>query len=235
MNGSCWETTPDGREGWLHLLLKRGYEVHIVDNVERGRAGFAPGIWTGDPLLRSMQEAWSLFRIGAAKDFENRHPFESQQFPVTAFDAFAKGFSPRWLTTSDMQVAAMTAVLDRLGLSLVICHSQGAEIAFRAHSENPTMVNGIIAIEPSYLAQDLDRLKNTPVVILQGDYLDTSSFWQGRADEWTAFIRKLKRRGAKADLVDTAKTVAPGGSHMLMMDHHNQGCLKAGLAECNGL
>ena len=47
MSGSCWDKTPDGRPGWLHLALDRGYEVHVIDNVERGRAGFAPGLWGG--------------------------------------------------------------------------------------------------------------------------------------------------------------------------------------------
>ena len=50
MCGSTWETAPDGRPGWVNLLVARGYDVHVLDNVERGRSGFAPGLWPGDPL-----------------------------------------------------------------------------------------------------------------------------------------------------------------------------------------
>ena len=57
MHGSTWETTPDGRPGWINLLLAQGYEVHVLDNVERGRSGFAPGLWRDDPILRSQEEA----------------------------------------------------------------------------------------------------------------------------------------------------------------------------------
>ena len=59
LTGSTWETTPDGRPGWLHGLLRRGFEVHVVDNVERGRAGWCAieGIWPDAPIQRSLQEA----------------------------------------------------------------------------------------------------------------------------------------------------------------------------------
>lgn len=50
MHGSTWETTPDGRPGWLHHLLDLGREVHVVDLVERGRSGFAPDLWAGAPI-----------------------------------------------------------------------------------------------------------------------------------------------------------------------------------------
>ena len=33
-------TTPDGREGWAHYFLRRGFPVYIVDVPGRGRAGF---------------------------------------------------------------------------------------------------------------------------------------------------------------------------------------------------
>ena len=149
MSGQCWETTPDGRPGWLHLLLRDGYEVHVMDNVERGRAGFIPGLWEGDPILRSMEEAWSLFRIGPPEGFAARTPFPGQQFPVSAFDTFARSFVPRWLTTTQLQAQALIAVLERTGPAIVICHSQGGEITFDALEEAPRLFASIIALEPS--------------------------------------------------------------------------------------
>jgi pimeloyl-ACP methyl ester carboxylesterase len=35
-------TTPDGREGWAHYFLRRGFPVYVVDVPGRGRAGFMP-------------------------------------------------------------------------------------------------------------------------------------------------------------------------------------------------
>ena len=36
-----WETTPDGREGFQTLFLRRGYAVYLVDQPRRGRAATA--------------------------------------------------------------------------------------------------------------------------------------------------------------------------------------------------
>src|SRR5262249_10840438 len=38
--GRVWETTPDGREGYQTLFLRRGFPVYIVDFPRRGRAGY---------------------------------------------------------------------------------------------------------------------------------------------------------------------------------------------------
>ena len=154
MHGGTWETTPDGRPGWLNLLVARGYEVHVLDNVERGRSGFAPGLWEGAPLLRSQEEAWSLFRIGPPEGFAARTPFPGSLFPIEAFDAFARMMVPRWLTTTPLHVEALVALLQRTGPAVVICHSQGGEITLDAAMRVPQLFAGLIAVEPSTVLDD---------------------------------------------------------------------------------
>ena len=44
----------------------QAYDVHVVDLVERSRSGFHPGLWPGEPIVRSATESWRLFRIGEA-------------------------------------------------------------------------------------------------------------------------------------------------------------------------
>src|SRR4051812_9067294 len=34
-----WETTPDGREGYQNIFLRRGYGVYLLDQPRRGHAG----------------------------------------------------------------------------------------------------------------------------------------------------------------------------------------------------
>src|SRR5882672_5488809 len=36
--GTNFTGTPDGREGWAHYFVRRGYAVYVVDGVARGRA-----------------------------------------------------------------------------------------------------------------------------------------------------------------------------------------------------
>src|SRR5882757_1815252 len=38
LTGVTYETTPDGREGWLNFFLRKGWGVYNSDAVERGRA-----------------------------------------------------------------------------------------------------------------------------------------------------------------------------------------------------
>ena len=69
MSGAQWESTPDGRHGWLWRLLQSGYDVFVADAPERGRASWAmyPQIYDAAPIFRSKEEAWHLFRIGPAE------------------------------------------------------------------------------------------------------------------------------------------------------------------------
>ena len=216
--GSCWENTPDDRPGWIHLLLDRGYEVHVLDNVERGRAGFAPGLWEGGPILRSQEEAWDLFRIGPASGFAERKPFEGQLFPVGAFDRFSRSFIPRWTSTTPLQTAALLAVLEKTGPSIVVCHSQGGEIAFDACRSDPSKFDRIVAVEPSAPADGVE----VPLTMCAGDFLDTSKVWTERDRDWRAAVD-----GGAGRAYLGAKEFGPGNSHMLMMDSNNAEVLEA--------
>jgi len=223
LSGSCWETTPDGRPGWLHLLVQRGFEVHVLDNVERGRAGFAPDHWEGAPLLRSMEEAWTLFRFGRAEDFANRSPFPHQRFPVARFEAFARSFVPRWLDTTGLQTQVLLDLLDRIGPAHVICHSQGGEVAFDALAREPDAFASIVALEPSGYPSDPDALGVTPICLVTGDYLDINPLWQARHRDWASLSTAPNCRLLGPD------HFGPGNSHMLMQDHNSPQILSEAL------
>lgn len=235
MHGSSWETTPDGRPGWINLLVERGYEVHVLDNVERGRSGFAPLHFDGDPIIRTMEETWDLYRFGDAADFAARKPFPNQQFPVEGLEALARSTVPRWLSTTELQIDGLSAVLERLGQAVIVCHSQGGQITFDATERHPERVAGVIGVEPSSLARALERLRDIPVVLLQGDYLDRQERWVTRAGEWRGFVQELTALGGRARLIDTPTEIAPGGSHNLMMDRHNEACLDHALSALEAL
>ena len=66
LTGVTYETTPDGREGWLNYFLRRGFPVYNSDAVERGRAGWAqyPDIFKGEPVFLTTANPFERFRIG---------------------------------------------------------------------------------------------------------------------------------------------------------------------------
>ena len=57
LTGVTYETTPDGREGWLNYFLRKGWSVYNSDAVERGRAGWAqyPDIFKSEPVFLDHQ------------------------------------------------------------------------------------------------------------------------------------------------------------------------------------
>jgi pimeloyl-ACP methyl ester carboxylesterase len=222
MSGTVWETTPDGRPGFLHMLLARGFAVHVIDAVERGRAGWCAldDIWEGPAIQRSLEEAWTLFRIGDAAGFAQRQPFAGQRFPVDAIEALAASFVPRWTTNAEAAASAFLAALDRIGPCLVMCHSQGAESVFAAAGARPDLVRGIVALEPSAFPQD-GTSSLPPTAIVMGDYLDATAGWV----DITARVAACAAKHHTVTVHSLAGSGLAGHSHLMMMDHGNEAVL----------
>ena len=225
--GTCWETTPDRRPGWLHLLLQRGYEVHVVDGVERGRAGWCSldGVWPDAAIQRSLQEAWSLFRFGDAKNFSTRKAYSGQRFPVAHLEEFARLFVPRWTSTTTPATTAFEQLLRKFDSSIVICHSQGGQIAINAIAEVPERVYAICALEPSGFATNVAALAGVPTMLMYGDFFDigeqTPALMQ-RGHDWASSLRDA---GGTVDIIALPDRGIRGNSHMFMMDDNNAAVL----------
>src|SRR5213592_627595 len=120
LTGVTYETTPDGREGWLNFFVKQGWDVYNSDAVERGRAGWAmtPDIFKGEPVFLAKANPFERFRIGQSlgswsPDPAQRKLMPNLQFPVEAYDNFVKQSVPRWKTTDDAIIRAYTALDSR--------------------------------------------------------------------------------------------------------------------------
>ena len=56
-------TTPDGREGWAHYFVRKGFPVYIIDVPGRGRAGFSPDVTSVPTLIEQIQlVGWLVLR-----------------------------------------------------------------------------------------------------------------------------------------------------------------------------
>ena len=224
MTGTTWETTPDGRPGWLHLLLAQGFEVHVVDGVERGRAGWCAldGVWEGQALQRPLEEAWALFRFGAKADFTRRRAFEGQRFPIDRLEVFARGFVPRWTTTTSAAIAAFAAVLERVGPAIVICHSQGGEIVFSAGARRPELITAVVAVEPSGFGSDVVAWQGRDVLAVYGDYQDVGDGVPDLLRKGRQWRDDLGAGGKDCEILHLPEQGVLGNSHMIMMDDNNR-------------
>lgn len=230
LTGAMWETTPDGREGWLHFFLRHGWPVYNVDAVERGRAGWAPldPHFAAPPILRTAEDSFTQFRIGARVAHATPQALRAAayphcQFPLAAFDQFMCQVVPRWATTDDLILAAYCRLLDRIGPTVIIAHSQGAAFALRAAARRPHQVKAIVAIEPAQGGdeEDLTALSGIPLLVVYGDNLQCDARWpliRARTDRYFA---RLTACGGQVDMLDLPQAGLAGNSHMLMMEHNN--------------
>jgi len=225
--GTIWETKPDGKPGWAQYFLRAGHSLYISDAVERGRASWAcyPEIFDSEPFSRTKKEAWELFRIGPKEsynmDSSKRIAHPGQKFPISAFDQFCKQFVPRWATNDAPTQAAYNALIQKVGPCVILVHSQGGNFGLNAAIAAPDKVKAVIAIEPTGApkpGENLAKLKNVPIFILWGDYLDKQVLWQRLVPNVDAFANYLRTKGGKVDWVGLPKLGISGNTHMLMMD-----------------
>lgn len=157
--GRVWETTPDGREGYQTLMLRRGYPVYIVDFPRRGRAGYPSfngpfGTLGGSPIVNNVtgqagvQYAWSRWRLGP------KYPevFPVQQFPMKAVDQFMQHLVPTVSDDAQIISGALVQLLDRIGPAIVVTHSQSGLFGWLAGARSSN-VKGIVAYEPGFVFQ----------------------------------------------------------------------------------
>jgi pimeloyl-ACP methyl ester carboxylesterase len=230
LTGACWESTPDGRPGWLTWFLRQGFDVLVSDAMERGRASWSPWpqIYATPPFFRTMREAWETFRIGPPGSWHadpgHRNAHAPMRFPLDAFDAFACQFVPRWAGHDAAIAAAYDALLDRVGPCIVVAHSQGGGFAFQAAQRRPDIVRAVVALEPSD-APDVPprsgRGAPPPHLIVWGDNVASHPSWQRYRAIVDAHAVRLAAAGAAIRVVDLPALGIRGNSHMLMMDDNS--------------
>ncbi|GLZ55127.1 alpha/beta fold hydrolase [Actinomycetospora sp. NBRC 106378] len=222
LTGTCWETTPDGRPGWLQFLLRAGHPCYVLDNVERGRAGWCPVPGVGEdaaPLLRTEREAWDAFRLGPPEGYPTRTPFAGSRFPGDALAELNRQQVPRWTTTTDLAVAAVTALVRRVGPCAVVAHSQGGGIAARAAAGTDGLVEDLVLVEPHGLPDAADFAGSTGrQLIVAGDFIELSPLYRDLRRRWRTYLEELRTAGVTADYLDLPASDHPGNTHLPMMD-----------------
>ncbi len=182
-----YDTTPDGREGWLTLFARAGFPTYGVDRVNTGRSGsdicklnavrLGRAPITDIPIANrySAEASWVSFRWGP----KFGTPYVNTQFPIEAADAYYA----QTLTTyrdpaeTHKSVAAFVALIDKIDAPGVIIQSWSSSglLGYLTAAERPDKVKGILAIESSTTAfDDIPKekkqiLAKIPIVIMVGD------------------------------------------------------------------
>lgn len=139
-----WETTPDGREGFQNIFLRRGFSTYLVDQPRRGNAGRGMETVTLSPVFD--EEVWfNRFRLGVWPDY-----FEGVQFcrDKDALDQYFRQMTPN-VGSTDFEVYsdAYAALFDKIGPAVFVTHSQGGPVGWRTLLKTRN-IKGIVSYEP---------------------------------------------------------------------------------------
>jgi hypothetical protein len=230
LTGVTYETTPDGREGWLNYFIKKGWPTYNSDAVERGRSGWAmyPEIFKTAPVFLTKENPFERFRIGQGagsynKDVSKMKPLPGNLFPIDAYDQFTKQNVPRWTSTDEPTTAAYIELVDKVCPCVVVVHSQSGLFGMRVAQARPDKIKALVLVEPAAVGSiaDAPKMKNVPVLAIYGDYIEQDSRWPTIRANGGKYYDALRASGGTADVIDLPKIGIKGNSHMVMMDRNS--------------
>ena len=143
-SAKTWETTPDGREGFQTIFLRRRFPVYLIDQPRRGRA--ARGRQSMNVSAAPDEQLWfGIFRLGVWPDF-----FSGVQFSPDpeALNQFFRSMVPN-TGPYDVQVNvdAVSALFARVGPGILVTHSQSGGLGWRTAAKSAN-VRAIVSYEP---------------------------------------------------------------------------------------
>lgn len=250
-SAKTWESTPDGREGFSTIFLRRHFSTYLIDQPRRGRAGRST-VSEQVNAVADDQFWFENFRMGVWPNL-----YEGSQFPAgeAALDQFLRQITPNTGVYNEQVIAASLAVLcDTLGGSILITHSQGGGPGWHTaiRSQN---VKAIVSYEPgsgfvfpegetpepletispfgalsatSIPMDDFMRLTRIPIIIYYGDYIATEPSDNWAMDSWRVrlkmaqlFAECINRHGGDATVVHLPEQGIKGNSHFLFAEKNN--------------
>ena len=245
-----WSTTPDGREGFQTLFLRRRFAVYLVDQPRRGGAGRStrPAAVTPTP---DEQFWFDIFRLGVWPDF-----YPGVQFPrdPEALNQFFRQMAPN-TGPFDQEVIsdAVAALFARIRPGILVTHSQGGGPGWLTAIKS-SQVRAVVAFEPgsgfifpagevpppmpsaagtlegaSVPLADFLRLTRIPIMIYYGDNIPEQPTANPGQDNWRVRLAMARlwrdavnRHGGDATLVHLPDIGIRGNTHFLFSDLNNQ-------------
>jgi pimeloyl-ACP methyl ester carboxylesterase len=223
LTGATYETKPDGAPGWLNYFVKQGWKTYVSDAVERGRAGYALDVFQGAPLPLPKENAFVRFRIGSEynSDPAKRKFMPGGLFPPESYDQFAKQAVPRWTTNNEATIRAYIELVDKVCPCIVLVHSQSGLFGARVAEARPDKVKALIMVEPANGGAAAAQLKNTPVLEMWGDNVESDARWSQIRKVVRQYYDGVRSAGGTVDTIDLPADGVKGNSHMIMMDRNS--------------
>ena len=244
-----WESTPDGREGFQNIFLRRGFSVYVLDQPRRGDASRGMVEATIKPTP-DEQNWFQVFRIGV---WPNYYPGVQFSRDPEALNQYFRQMAPN-IGPFDLDVVteAGSKLLDRIGPAILVTHSQAGGPGWVTAIKNPK-VRGIVAYEPGsnfvfpegevpppqpsssgpleamqIPLADFEKLTRIPIVIYYGDNIPKEPDSNPGVDGWRARLAMARlwrdavnRHGGDVTVVHLPEIGIRGNTHFPFSDLNN--------------
>lgn len=245
-----WETTPDGREGFQNIFLRKGFPVYLVNQPRRGNAARSTETATIAPAFD--EEVWfNRFRIGIWPEY-----FDGVQFShdKEALNQYFRQMTPTLGSVDfDVYSDAYAALFDSIGPAIFVTHSQGGPVGWRTLLKTNN-IRAIVAYEPGgeipfpigkvppegkvltlskktegveVPMEDFMKFTEIPIIIYYGDNLpDTDERpeiyeWTRRLHLMRQWAQMLNDLGGDVTVVHLPDVGLHGNTHFPMSDLNN--------------
>lgn len=245
-SGVCWEMTPDNRDGFSTLMLRKKYPTYVMDLPGRGRAGRTTAENHTKPVADEM--FWfDIWRIGLWPNYNEGVQFSKDKEYMAQF---FREMTPD-LSDHKQDITAINALADKIGGNVLVTHSAGGYPGWVVAMQNSN-IKGVAAFEPGgYVfpkgeasepmpsltgtlsgvevsAEEFKKLTKISIVIYFGDYIPEEPSknlgdenWRVRLAMARKFVETINKHSGNATLVELPKLGIKGNTHFLMQDLNN--------------
>lgn len=244
-----WETTPDGREGFQNIFLRRRFGVYLIDQPRRGNAGRSTEEAAISPVP-DEQQWFGTFRIGIWPDY-----FEGVQFSrdPEAMNQYFRQMTPNIGPIDiEVNVEAVSSLFDKIGPAILVTHSHSGGMGWLTAIRNQN-VKAIVSYEPgsgfvfpegevppplsssgdilsasAVPLSDFMKLTKIPVIIYYGDFIPEKPNPNPGQDGWRVRLEMARkwrdcvsRYGGDVTVVHLPEIGIKGNTHFPFSDLNN--------------
>ena len=244
-----WETTPDGREGYQNIFLRRGFAVYVIDEPRRGNAGRSTLPITITPTP-DEQRWFNRFRLGIWPNF---YPGVQFSRDPEALNQYFRQITPS-TGPFDLEVTsdAVAALFSKIGPGILVTHSKGGGPGWRTAIKSRN-VRAIVAYEPGYNfifpdgevpspmpstggtleavgipLSEFMLLTKIPIIMFYGDNIAEKptvnpgqDFWRVAMAMAKLWAKAVNSRGGDVTVVHLPEIGIRGNTHFLFSDLNN--------------
>ncbi len=244
-----WQTTPDGREGFQNLFLRRGFSVYNLDQPRRGEAGRSTKP-TSIAATPDDQLWFGIFRLGLGNEFYPGVQFSKDPEALNQF--FRQMLPDTGPIDMNANTNAVSELFNKIGEGILVTHSQSGGFGWLTALKNQN-IKAIVSYEPmsnfvfpegevpeavSYLGGSLKglgvplsefkKLTEIPIVMYYGDFIPDQPVDNPGQDQWRAAYEMSKKwkeavnkHGGDVTLVHLPEIGIKGNTHFPMSDLNN--------------